>query len=198
MIHFPLVLSAAIVPLAGYPLLLLPIHIVWLELIIHPTALLAFQESSSAALLHRTREAGFFGWGHWLIIGAVSLLLTLVVLVGYDVGLGEYQDVGHARSWALVVLVIGSSAITIALSGLRTWAACWVVLCSLASLVLFVQVPSIARLLDLTPLHWDDWLMAVSATLVASAGAWLMRIRSYKMRICRQLMRRNAAPSKGL
>jgi Ca2+-transporting ATPase len=177
MIHFPLVLSAAIVPLAGYPLLLLPIHIVWLELIIHPSALLAFQEDSGAAPLHRTREAGFFGWRQWLIIGAVSLLLTLLVLVGYDVGLGEYRHVEHARSLALVVLVIGSSAITAALSGLRTRAACWVILWSLASLGLFLQVPLIASLLDLTPLHRDDWWMAVSATLVVCSAASLIRVR---------------------
>ncbi len=44
MVHIPLVLSAAAVPLADHPLLYLPIHIVWLELIIHPTALLVFQD----------------------------------------------------------------------------------------------------------------------------------------------------------
>ncbi|MEZ5598576.1 MAG: cation-transporting P-type ATPase [Pseudomonadales bacterium] len=47
MIHMPLVLSAAFVPLVGYPLLYLPIHIVWLESIIHPTALLVFQSLPS-------------------------------------------------------------------------------------------------------------------------------------------------------
>jgi Ca2+-transporting ATPase len=177
MIHFPLVLSAAIIPLAGYPLLLLPIHIVWLELIIHPTALLAFQEDSTDGSLRRTREAGFFGWRQWLIIGVVSLLLTLLVLVGYDAGLGEYHDVDHARSLAVVVLVIGSAGITAALSGLRTRAACWVIFVSLASLVLFVQVPQIGRLLNLTPLHLDDWLMAVFATLAVTSIAWLMRMR---------------------
>jgi Ca2+-transporting ATPase len=35
LIHIPLVLGAAIVPLIGYPLVYLPVHIVWLELIIH-------------------------------------------------------------------------------------------------------------------------------------------------------------------
>jgi Ca2+-transporting ATPase len=177
MIHFPLVLSAAIIPLAGYPLLLLPIHIVWLELIIHPTALLAFQEVSADGSLRRTCEAGFFGWRQWLIIGVVSLLMTLLMLVGYDAGLGEYHDVDHARSLAVVVLVIGSAGITAAVSGLRTRAACWVIFVSLASLVLFVQVPQIGRLLNLTPLHLDDWLKAVFATLAVSSIAWLMRMR---------------------
>jgi Ca2+-transporting ATPase len=38
MIHIPLVITAALIPLAGYPLLYLPTHIVWLEMLIHPTA----------------------------------------------------------------------------------------------------------------------------------------------------------------
>ena len=37
MVHMPLVATAALVPFAGFPILYLPMHIVWLELIIHPT-----------------------------------------------------------------------------------------------------------------------------------------------------------------
>ena len=51
MLHVPLVTTAALVPLLGYPLLYLPIHIVWLELIIHPTAMLAFQNRAPTDIL---------------------------------------------------------------------------------------------------------------------------------------------------
>ena len=44
LMHIALVAAAALVPFAGFPLLYLPMHVVWLELIIHPTALLVFQE----------------------------------------------------------------------------------------------------------------------------------------------------------
>src|SRR5690606_41378442 len=43
LIHIPFVVSAAAIPLAGYPLLYLPVHLVWLELMLHPTAMLFFQ-----------------------------------------------------------------------------------------------------------------------------------------------------------
>ena len=46
-LHIPLVVTAALVPLVGYPLLYSPLHIIWLEMIIHPTALLVFQEMPS-------------------------------------------------------------------------------------------------------------------------------------------------------
>ena len=57
MIHLPLVVTAALIPLAGYPLLYLPIHIVWLELIIHPTALLVFQDCPRDAASARAAHA---------------------------------------------------------------------------------------------------------------------------------------------
>jgi Ca2+-transporting ATPase len=44
LVHLPLVIGAAVIPLMGLSLLFLPIHIVWLELVIHPTAMLAFQD----------------------------------------------------------------------------------------------------------------------------------------------------------
>ena len=50
MFHIPFVASALIVPLLGYPLLYMPVHIVWIEMILHPTALLVFQELSAGAL----------------------------------------------------------------------------------------------------------------------------------------------------
>ena len=49
LMHIALVAAAALVPFAGFPLLYLPMHVVWLELIIHPTALLVFQELPAAS-----------------------------------------------------------------------------------------------------------------------------------------------------
>lgn len=42
-IHIPIILASLIIPLAGLPLLLLPIHVVLLELIIDPTSSIIFQ-----------------------------------------------------------------------------------------------------------------------------------------------------------
>jgi P-type Ca2+ transporter type 2C len=56
MVHIALVASAAWIPLQGSPLLYLPVHIVWLELIIHPTALFAFHQSAGQGVLSAYRE----------------------------------------------------------------------------------------------------------------------------------------------
>src|SRR5690606_16200949 len=41
--HPPLLLGALVVPLLGEPLLLLPVHLVMLELVLHPIVSLVFQ-----------------------------------------------------------------------------------------------------------------------------------------------------------
>ncbi|HKT80111.1 MAG TPA: cation-translocating P-type ATPase [Vicinamibacterales bacterium] len=41
--HIPIVALVVLVPVAGAPFLLLPIHLVWLELIVHPVSALVFQ-----------------------------------------------------------------------------------------------------------------------------------------------------------
>jgi Ca2+-transporting ATPase len=169
-IHIPLVLSAAIIPLAGYPLLYLPIHIVWLELVIHPTALLVFQELPTQERLmpaERRQSRQFFGVSAWLAIGFVGALVTAVVVLGYDYALGSGRDVEHARSMAIVALLCASATVTGVLSGLRTRAAVAVVVYALASLVLLVQIPAASRLLHLSPLHLDDWAIGIGAGTLA-------------------------------
>lgn len=62
-LHIPLVITAAFIPLAGYPILYMPIHIVWYEMLIHPTALLVFQELPASGPLQpcsRRHAAHFF------------------------------------------------------------------------------------------------------------------------------------------
>jgi Ca2+-transporting ATPase len=179
MTHIPLVLSATIVPLAGYPLLYLPIHVVWLELIIHPTALLVFQELPASEVLlpiKRDGRARFFGTGTWVVIGVVGLMVTAVTVAGYDYALGAGRDVEHARAMAMTALVVASATITVSLGGLRSLVARVLVACSLASLFVMVQVDWLASLLHLRPLHGDDLALAALGGLLAGAGAVAVRM----------------------
>jgi Ca2+-transporting ATPase len=168
------VISAAAVPLADYPLLYLPVHIVWLELIIHPTALLVFQDLPGGGRLLATSTTSpqfFFGRRAWLVIGATGIAVAALVSFGFAYALGPEGDVAHARSMALALLILASSAITAVLSGARTWTALAVIFGSLASLAVLVQVPSIAELVHLRPLHGMDWLLAAAAASVIGVFA---------------------------
>jgi Ca2+-transporting ATPase len=180
MVHIPLVLTAAIVPLSGYPLLYLPIHIVWLELLIHPTALLVFQDrppSKGLTRVTRGHDAGFYDARGWFVIILVGVLVTVATVRSYEHALGPNGDVEHARSLALAVLIIASATITAMLSGLRSWAARIMVLAAAGSLVLLVQVPAIAALVHLQALHAQDWTIACLSGALTGALALLLRLR---------------------
>jgi len=177
MIHAPLVATAALVPLSGFPLLYLPVHIVWLELIIHPTALLVFQQLPSSQDLEpvsRRARLRFFDWKEWAVIGLVGALVTNLILLGYDYSLGANQDILHARSMAMVALIIGSATMTSALSGLRSRSAIIVVAAAIASAIVMVQLPLVSYLLHMSPLHFVDWIVAALGGIFAGSFAILL------------------------
>jgi Ca2+-transporting ATPase len=172
MIHLPLVLTAALIPLAGFPLLYLPVHIVWLELIIHPTALLVFQQLAPAEPLQKVRRAAklrFFSAWEWSVIGLVGGIITVAIALSYGRILGMGQSVEHARTMALVALIVASATVTAGLTRFQSRAALLVVALAIGSALAFVQIPFLARAFHLDPLHWDDWLVAAASGLVAGS-----------------------------
>jgi Ca2+-transporting ATPase len=176
MIHIPLVITAALIPLAGYPLLYLPIHVVWLELIIHPTALLVFQEIPAGERLARmptSRVARFFSRREWGVIAAIGALVTASVIIGYVGSLGEQGSVEHARAMAVAVLTFTSAGLTAATSRLRTRISRLIVAGTVALTVILIQTPVLAKLLHVEPLHWANWLTAIGAAAIVGTIARL-------------------------
>jgi P-type Ca2+ transporter type 2C len=168
-VHICLVITATVIPLAGYPLLYLPIHIVWLETLIHPTAMLVFQELPSTDRLQRAearRDARFFSRGEWGVIVAVGLLLTAVVIFGYARSLSAGR-VEHARAMAMATLTLASAALAATLSRLRTRASQVVSAATVALSLVVIQTPSLAALVHVDPLHLDDWAIAIVGALAA-------------------------------
>lgn len=175
MIHLPLVLTAALIPLAGFPLLYLPVHVVWLELVIHPTALLVFQAGAGDGVLRpveRSPRLRFFSPRQWWLIVLTGTVVTLTVMVSYLRSLGIDADTNHARAMALVGLMLASAGITLGLKGFRG-AAAWRVAGTVAgSALVMVQWQPVAGLLHLGPLHADDWWPLLAGTAAACALAW--------------------------
>lgn len=181
MIHIPLVATAALIPLAGFPLLYLPIHIVWMELVIHPTALLVFQELPGSARLQpvaRTERARFFDRREWAVIGAVGVAITLMIVAGYDRSLGAGGEVEHSRAMALAMLSLAGAMLMSVLSGLRGVMSWIIAAATIALTVVLVQTPALAALLHLRPLHADDWSLVIAGAAGIAALAALGRFRS--------------------
>ncbi len=157
--HIPFVLTAAIIPLFGYPLLYLPVHIVWLELIVHPTALFAFQQPARdlGGAVHLKKS--FFSRADVVTILVIGISLTAALGFSFVTGLAEGLGEGHARAKAMVMLALWSAGVVAVFSRFKTQASLWIAAGTIGSTVLLVQVPTSAHILKLTPLHLADWAM---------------------------------------
>ena len=196
-VHIPFVASAALIPLLGFPLLYLPVHVVWLELLIHPTALLVFQELPARDGLRgpsRSRRTRFFDAGGWLAIVAAGVAVAALVILGYVRSLGEGGDVEHARAMAMASMCAASAAFTAALTWLATRTARAVASATLAAALLLIQVPAIAARLHVSGLHGDDWLIALAGGAAAALPLliWTARRRA-SLRRGRRLPRTRSA-----
>jgi Ca2+-transporting ATPase len=169
MFHIPFIASALLVPLAGYPLLYLPVHIVWVELIIHATALLVFQELPRGELEQRwaPRVVRFFSVREWALIALVGGLIALLVVGVYIGGVRAGRSIEQARAMALAALTCSSGVLTALLSRLRSRAARLVAAATVASAVLLVQTPLLAHALHLQPLGPADWALVLAGSLLA-------------------------------
>ncbi len=102
--HLPLLLSAFILPLLGAPLLLMPIHLIWLELIVHPTSALVFEnDPRDETAMHRPpRAAGapLLRREDYLQALALGTTLSIAVLGIYAFLLhgGYHPDAARAAS----------------------------------------------------------------------------------------------------
>ena len=108
------------------------------------------------------------------MIGLVGGLVTFLIMLGYDYSLGTDQNVVHARSMAMVALIIGSATVTSALSGLRSRSAVIAVAATIGSAVIVVQLLPLAELLHMSPLHLTDWLISALGGLFAGSFAVLI------------------------
>jgi Ca2+-transporting ATPase len=109
----------------------------------------------------------FFHRLDWVSIALTGALGTVLVSSSFARSLGARVDVEHARAMALVSLVGFGVALTASLSGLRTRTARVIAAASLALAVLLVSTPGLSRLLHLSPVHVDDWVIGIGGGFLA-------------------------------
>ncbi len=159
LIHIPLVLTASLIPLADYPLLYLPIHIVWLELIIHPTALLAFQSTASYEKAPDPGQKSFFSKLDFFKISIVGLFTTLIIGSEFIFELHEKtSDVNSARAKSIALLTVWSAFVTLYLTRFRSKMANTMALLTLLTSLGLIQFSDQLAFLHLSPLHLQDWI----------------------------------------
>ncbi len=105
--HIPIFLSALIIPLMGLPLLLMPIHIIFLELFLHPVVSIVFQQQQAERDIMtrqpRKKDDPLINGKSVFRLVSVGGLIFLISLAAYieEMGGGEI----HARSLAFSIFI---------------------------------------------------------------------------------------------
>jgi Ca2+-transporting ATPase len=169
--HLPIVLAALLVPLTGTPLFLLPIHLVWLELIVHPTSALVFaSDEPDPALMQRpprrpdepllTRTA-------LLRVLLAGVIISAAVLSTYLIAFLHGVDEPRARTLAFTILILGQILLVLLerTPDLPIWRTLrrpnrWlpvIIAATLGSLVLALVIPGAQSLTQFGMLQLADW-----------------------------------------
>jgi len=184
--HVPIVGLSIVPVLMGWPLILMPIHILFLQLIIDPACSLVFEaEPEEPGIMRRPprpSDASLFERGQLLRGVAQGLILIIVLLGLYAFTLHGSDGDPHARALAFASLVVASLALILAN---RSWsrsirdafrganvALWWVIAGALIFLALALHVPILREAFRFSPLHAGDLLILL---LVAVFGFFAFR-----------------------
>jgi len=180
-VHVPIAGLSLIPVLMGWPLMLLPVHVVFLELIIDPACSIVFEAESEEIdimqrpprdrkepLLSRRTVAAS------LLQGIVVLAITLAI---YGITLQQGQGQIEARTLAFTTLVIANLGLILTN---RTWSSTiitslraknaalwWIVAFTLIFLGLVIYVPSLRHLFRFGVLHPGDLMLCLTAGIAA-------------------------------
>jgi len=175
--HVPVIALAVFVPLVGLPPLLLPIHLVWLELIVHPVSALVFEGDAAEGAMRkppRPPTAPILPRRPLMLslISGAMLAAAAFWIYAHRLPLGQ----SAARSAALVTVIAGGLLLVIAERGARP-SARLVTVCGLVALSLpaAIFVRPLAAMLQLAPLDAAGWALALCLA-IASVG-WRRVVR---------------------
>jgi Ca2+-transporting ATPase len=179
-IHVPIAGMSLIPVLLKWPLVLLPVHIVFLELIIDPACSIVFEAEREEAdvMTRRPRNSRKPLFDKWTL--TVSLLqglsVLLIVLAVFAISLHRGQDAAEARALTFTTLILANLGLILInrswsrtiVSTLRTPNfALWMVIAGTAALLgLVLYTPFLRDLFKFKTLHSTDlWICLGAATI---------------------------------
>jgi Ca2+-transporting ATPase len=167
--------------LLGLPLPLLPIQILWMNLVTDGIPALALAVDPKAPDLMkrppRPPDGRLLDGGRLLAIGGEGLMLGMIALGAFSYSLyGLHQQVEQARTVAFTVMVVAqlvhafncrNERLSLFQLGVGTNPALlWAVLLSFAVQLAVLTVPAVAPVFKVAPLPLDDWLLMGMAGLL--------------------------------
>ena len=194
-VHVPITgLSMLPVFFAGWPLLLLPVHIAFLELIIDPSCTLVFEaESAESDVMQRPprnpREPLFSL--RTIALSVLQGFSVLAVCLSVFLLARPSHEAGAVRGLTFVTLVLAFLAVILID---RSWSRSlftmmrapnpafrWVMMGTSCLLALVVTVPLLRRRFHFAPLHADDVAFSICAGL--ASVLWFEILKPYARRV---------------
>jgi P-type Ca2+ transporter type 2C len=190
-IHIPIIgltLLPAFFP--SLPILLMPLHIVFMELIIDPVCTIAFESArdETGIMKHKPRDPreSFFGLKRILFSVFSGLLLLMMVLVVYFLSLEEGHTEGEVRAIAFSALIIGNIFLIlthlsktrsfIAVVAERNFAAVLILTTALLMLLLIISVPGLQSIFNF---GFPGYSHFISSIVAASTMLAILEIIKY-------------------
>jgi len=208
-VHLPIAgLSMLPVFFAGWPLLLLPVHIVFLELIIDPSCSLIFEaEGAEADVMRRpprSSDERLFS-RRTILVAVLQGLSVLAVCVGVFLIARRDHSPEAARALTFAALVVAFLAVilvnrswtrtAVAMLRVPNAALGWVVLGASVLLAVVLVVPFAQRLFHFAPLHVTDLLLSLGAGAVCVTWFEVVKLIRARVRPARQMRLTIAAPA---
>jgi len=178
-VHVPTVALAFVPLLFGCPVVLFPVHIVFLEFVIDPACSIAFEaEPSEEGAMDRPprppQEPLFNArmlWGSLLLglSAALAVILAYAWAVSSGLGDGESRAVGFAAivfaNLALIQATRSSDRPLHRVLARRNPALWWIVGGALSALAIAIYVPPVAAIFRFAPLGVAELLVALAAAI---------------------------------
>jgi Ca2+-transporting ATPase len=176
-VHVPIAGLSLIPIILKWPLVLMPVHVVFLELIIDPASSMAFEaEREEADIMRRpprNRREPIFNRRTVImsLLQGLGVLAVTLAIYGYNIqtGRGEFE----ARALTFVTLVLANLGLILcnrfrtntlkATFTSKNLAVRWIVVATLVFLVLVVYIPALRNLFGFGILHPIDWAFCVGA-----------------------------------
>lgn len=196
-VHVPIVGLSIVPVLMGWPMLLMPVHILFLQLIIDPACSIVFEaepiEADAMTVKPRSPEARLFDAavltrGLWQGVGLLALLLAVYAGVRFTT---NSDDV--ARAMTFTVLVLSNLGL---IQANRSWGHTswrgpgasnshfgWISLATLALLGAVLGIPGISRLFAFAPL--TPTMLLISASVAVLSLLWFEGVKR-ALGACRQ------------
>jgi Ca2+-transporting ATPase len=190
-IHIPIIILS-ILPawIMNMPLLLMPLHIVFLELIIDPVCAIAFEnepnESNSMNRPPRPMSDTFFGWRKLIGSLTTGFLITATVLIGYSLS----KKTGHTENelrtiaftcfllcnvFVIITSLSGTQSVISLLRG-RNKSVLWIIGVALLLLLLSLRVPLWMDLFHFAPVPWIHLFPAFFMAFILFIGLEALKL----------------------